>query len=908
MQKKGHQRTNNRYRNRVLRGATPLLTTCIASIMYAQAGLAQEGDSVEEIVVTGSRIEGVAPVGATVQVMDREAIENSGTVTLDRMIRELPQVFDLGFSENSRGQSGGNGNATYSNSVNLRGLGPFSTLIIMDGHRLTTNGRAIDPSILPTLGVERVEVIADGASAIYGSDAVAGVVNLIPRRNLDGVEAFARYAPTTDGDFHEWNAGVAVGKQFDRGQFMLAWDHAFRSNLSGDDRDFFTSDQRPFGGPDYRVNACSPGTLSYGGQTYALPEEYTAANADSLIPGTANLCDSQQGQDLFPEQEYNSVLGTANWNLTDNIEFIVDGYYAKREFVRNPGHVTNTFTVPESNAFFVAPPFYTPGSGGYRIAYNFEDDTNFNKLLGYQENWQFSPGVRIELPYDWSFDAKVGYGEAEDRADAGQGLNSRGGGSPLAVALASSDPNTAFDPYGLGRTTQSTLDSMFSAQSQFPTNSELTVYQAGFNGPLFEMPGGQARLAVGYDGQDFTMILGEGTNNVRSYNRTVDSTYAEVLLPLVGPGNAMPGIQDLQLNAAVRYDKYSDVGSTTNPKIGIDWTINDTVKMRASYGTSFRAPTFPEIFGNSSRLYIQAYTNPDPSGPPKISGYTYGSGPNPDLGPEEATTWTVGADFNLLDNMTLSLTYFDIAYEDTISGLLSNLSVLTLADEYAGTDVILSGQAAYDRLNGLIAEGKPLLQFPGTSDTCTATPDPASCIFVDGRSLNLGRSEMKGIDVNLQHIMPVGSQGDTLSLQLNTSYLTDFNVAYTPGGAPVDQRNQIFNPMKLKTRGVAMWDHGPFTTRLQASYVNSYVNTLINPNQGVDSYMLVDLALTWRPDDFFGSDIAEEISLTAEVRNVFDEDPPYVNVAPASNGSGGYDATNTNPVGRLLSVSVRTKF
>src|SRR5690606_22129727 len=118
---------------------------------------------------------------ATVTTLGREEIEASGQVTLDRIIQEVPQVLDLGFSENSRAQSGGNGNATWSNSINLRGLGPFSTLIISDGHRMTTNGRAINPSVLPTLGVERVEVIADGASAIYGSDAVAGVVNLIPR-------------------------------------------------------------------------------------------------------------------------------------------------------------------------------------------------------------------------------------------------------------------------------------------------------------------------------------------------------------------------------------------------------------------------------------------------------------------------------------------------------------------------------------------------------------------------------------------------------------------------------------------------------------------------------------------------------------------------------------------------------
>ena len=111
------------------------------------------------------------------------------------MVKEIPQNFDLGVSENSRGQSGGSGNIVYGNTVNLRGIGPYATLVLIDGHRVTSNSRSVDPSILPSLGVERVEVVADGASAIYGSDAVAGVVNIIPRRNFerrrsDGAQGF----------------------------------------------------------------------------------------------------------------------------------------------------------------------------------------------------------------------------------------------------------------------------------------------------------------------------------------------------------------------------------------------------------------------------------------------------------------------------------------------------------------------------------------------------------------------------------------------------------------------------------------------------------------------------------------------------------------------------------------------
>ncbi len=153
---------------------TLLSATCaIAALAMPDIASAQDklqaspGDA--EIIVTGSRVRGTAPVGSAITTLDTQDIAQSGRVTLDRAIKELPQVFDLGVSENSRGQSGGSGNIVYGNSINLRGIGPSATLILVDGHRVTNNGRSTDPSILPSLGVQRVEIVADGASAIYGS-------------------------------------------------------------------------------------------------------------------------------------------------------------------------------------------------------------------------------------------------------------------------------------------------------------------------------------------------------------------------------------------------------------------------------------------------------------------------------------------------------------------------------------------------------------------------------------------------------------------------------------------------------------------------------------------------------------------------------------------------------------------
>ncbi len=875
-----------------------------------QQAVGTKGAEGEAIVVTGSRIAGVAPVGSTVTTLGRDDIVNSGQVTLDRVIQELPQVFDLGFSDTSRAQNGGNGNATWSNSINLRGLGPYSTLIITDGHRMTTNGRAISPSVLPTLGVERVEVIADGASAIYGSDAVAGVVNLIPRRNLNGIEAFGRLGSTGNGDFWEWSSGVALGKVFDRGQVMVAYEHAFRSNLNGADRDFNTSNLTPWGGPDYRVNQCSPGTLIYQGQTYALPAKLTPANAGSLQAGTQHLCDPLAQQDLFPEQKYDSVNGTATIEVIPNVELLFDGYYNKRSFVRLPGEITSTFNVPETNAFFVAPNFYVPGSGGYQIAYNFAKDAGRNPYGGYQTSWQATPGVRVHLPADWTFLGRFGFGKDEDRAESFAGLNS----AAFKTAIASGDPATAFDPYGLGRTTAATLASIFTADGTFPLNSKMSTWQANVDGPLFSLPGGEVKAAFGYEGQDFTMIIQSGQPDERTYNRKVNSGYAELHVPVFGPGNATAGFRDLEFTAAVRYDNYSDVGHTTNPKFGMNWIPFKGLKLRGSYGTSFRAPTFPEIFGNSSRLYVQNHQNP--TGGPALPVFKIGSGPNPDLKPETATTWTVGADIQPTRNLKLSVTYFDIAYKNTIAGLLSNLSILTYADQYAGTDVILFGKAAYDRIidirdNGIAGTGPiPVFPIAGASTACIDNPMPPNydnCIFADGRSLNLGRSKMQGIDFDIEYRMEL-SAADRLTLSAKGTYLTVYDVAFTPGGDYVSLKNHIYNPLTFKARGVINWDHGPVSLRAQLQHVGGYLNDIVTPVEKVSSYNLVDLMLNWRISDSFEMRSIKGLNLGFEVLNVFDTDPPYVNSRQGQNSGGGFDPTVTNPIGREFAISLRAKY
>jgi len=890
------------YKGRITLRAILKISCGLMALALPATAVAQEDETTaQDIIVTGSRVRGAAPVGSTVTTLGRAEMEASSAVTVDRMIKEIPQVFDLGVSENSRGQSGGSGNITYGNSVNLRGIGPYATLVMIDGHRVTNNSRSIDPSVLPSLGVERVEVVADGASAIYGSDAVAGVVNLIPRRSLDGGEVFARSGISSRGDFHETTLGAALGKMFERGQIMVAYEHVERSNLSGDDRGFFTSDQTRFGGGDYRIARCAPGNINANGTTYAIPAGgVTQATAGSLAAGTLNKCDELDNQDLIPKQSYNSVNSTGRYDLTDWLSVFYDGFYSKRNFYRKSAYSNARLTVPQTNAFFVRPAGFTGAS--YTLDYNFRTDVPINDSFGSAESWQITPGLRAKLPHDWEAEVLFGYGKTNDFSGSYHGINN----TALNAALASNDPATAFDPYSRGRTSAAVLAGIADQIFLAPTNGRLKTYEGRLNGSLFALPGGDVKLATGYERQDFTVALGSARGGpttpitYRQFGRKVDSVYGELYIPIFGANNAVPGFERLELNAALRHDKYSDVGSTTNPKFGLNWQPLRGVKLRGSYGTSFRAPTIPEIYGNSNNIFGQSYQNPAGGAP--LQGYAL-SGPNLDLKPETATTWSVGADFEPTSKLSFGVTYWDVKYENQVLANLSNLTILGNEAQYAGTGIILRGSAAAARVQQLVGQGVALAggAFPGG--------DPANVtLFVDGRSQNLGVSITRGIDFTGTWKADIGAD-DHLLFNVSGTYLTRYNIAVTPAAPLVDRRNVIFNPLKFKARASMTWDHGPLSARILATHVGGYTNNLSNPVQSVKSYTPVDLTLTWRVGDQQATGFFEKgLTLAIEVRNLFDIEPPYVNLAPNGNGGGGYDATASDPIGRLLAVSVRKSF
>lgn len=867
-----------------------------ASALGQEAPPATPDGNLAEIVVTGSRIRGAEPVGSTVTTVSRQEIEMTAPVSTTALLQRLPQVFNLGVSESSRGQSGGSGNITYGSAINLRGLGPFSTLTLIDGHRAVpqgTTGFGVDASIIPAAALARVEVVADGASALYGSDAVAGVVNLILRRDFEGVEASVRGG---SGDAYDERQGSLIGGfGWTGGNLMAAYEYSFHSNLSGLDRDFFRGDLTDRGGRDFRVAQCNPGNIVVGGVSHAIPSGgITPATASQLQPGTTNRCDNAQYQDLLPEQERHSFVTTFNHEFNDRFRVFADAFWTRREFVNEVGSQAAALTVRNVNPFFVVPPGSTATS--VTVNYAFGDQLPSNDTFGFSEAYQGSVGVGVGLFGDWNLEASFSHGRDTERSTSQYGINN----AALAAALARTDAATALNPFSAAPNNAAALDGLANQLFIAPGDTRFQGWELKLDGSLMSLPGGELRAAIGYEGQSLSSVSGliNGTWEapVRAITpevkRTVHSAYAEVFIPLFGEANAVPGVRQLAVDLAVRSDRYSDLdeGSTVNPKFGVDWAPIENLKFRGTYGESFRAPTFAQIYGNSSALYVQNYSDPTRGGA-ITQGVTL-SGGNLALEPETARTWTVGVDFLPTPAAKINLTYFHIDYEKQITSYLSDLTILNREDEFAGTGIIVRNpDPAY--IASLVAT-KPIRGV---------LPNPVT-LYVDGRTNNLGTTIASGFDISGSYEFDAGRAGKFV-VGLTSTYFDNYEVAITPAAERIDQLNTLYNPLRFKARANLRWHRGGVLGGMYVNYLDSYDNNLISPIESVDSRTTVDLSLGY---SFQGSGFTEGLRASLDVVNLFDEDPPFVNIAQSPNGGGGFDPTLNNPVGRIAGLTLAKKW
>ncbi|MDV3457109.1 TonB-dependent receptor [Sphingomonas sp. HF-S4] len=863
------------------RAATVALAIGVAMPALAQevpVAPAEDTAQNDAIVVTGSRIRGIEPVGSNVIAIDQDRILAEPVTSTNDLLRRVPQVVSLGANRAGGSAQNGAANATRGAGINLRGLSTQATLLLYDGKRFPpqgTQGQFTDPSVIPSIALGRVEVVADGASAIYGSDAVAGVVNFILRKDINGIETRARYG-FTDAGYNEKQFAAIAGKTWSGGHLTIAGEYTQNDPLYGAALDFYQNDNRPNGGRDLRNANCAPGTITAGGGTYAIPASgVTPATAGTLVRGTRNLCFYGGAEPIISEQDRISVVGSFSQDLAPGLRVFADGFYSRREGVLTIAPNVNA-TVTNANPFYVNP---TGGTGPVTVTYSLFPDTGLLANDYYGTFWNASAGVEAKLFGDFEATFYYAHGQSEDVADRRRsGINA----AALTAALADTNPATALNVFG-GRNNPATLARITDNLFIITGRTKLDVFNLQADGSLFQLPGGAVRIAVGGEHRiehTYTDLITGQAATPRSLNdagtRNVDAVFGELFVPIFGAGNAVPGLEQLSLSLALRHENYSDFGSTTNPKIGLTYKPVQGVTLRGSYGTSFRAPTFAEVSTVAGGAGLYFDTLPGPTG--NLTGIGIAGG-NPDLTPETATTWSFGAEIAPIDGLSASLTYFRIDYTDQIQALRGTPGLLT-NPIYAS---FVQFNPTPTQVDALVNSGLPIN---------AAINNSLVTFIADGRRQNLGTSLMRGLDFSLRYDRAIGDV--RLDAGIQGTYLLDYKFEAVPGSGLVDVRDSIGIAQRYRHQADIGLSAGGLRGRVTWNHLAGYYNTGVTPRQRISNYDTLDF--------YLGYEVDERLTLSVDVRNMFDEDPPYVDIA------GGYDPQAANPVPRLFSVTAAVKF
>ena len=303
----------------VLGGMTPIAsaqtTPAPEAIPEAPAAAARPERVDNVVTVTGTSIRGIAPVGAGLTKLGIADIAATGATTGTEMLRAVPQLNNF----NTTGNNTGSNQANFVDQPAVHGIGVGNgggglTLLLLDGHRLPgagINQTAPDAGGIPLSALQRVEVMADGGSSVYGSDAIAGVVNFVTRRNFNGAET--GLTTGSGSGYRTTNFSQLLGETWDDGGWLLSYEHSHNTALTGAKRDYIVNDQRPYGGPDTRSTNCSPANISMNGAAYAL-------NAAGVITPGTNRCEANRATDLYPAQTRDSVFSSIRQQASEKVE------------------------------------------------------------------------------------------------------------------------------------------------------------------------------------------------------------------------------------------------------------------------------------------------------------------------------------------------------------------------------------------------------------------------------------------------------------------------------------------------------------------------------------------------------------------------------------------------------------
>lgn len=874
---------------------------------------APEPVRVEELLVTGTSLRGAGQSPAPLLTLDRSDLERTGQATIAAALQALPQTFGGESTETTvltRGDRTG-ANAGLGTGVNLRGLGSDATLVLVNGRRMAGSGLRgdfTDLSSLPTAAVERVEVLLDGASAIYGSDAVGGVVNVILRRRLDGGEARVRGGAGSGGEPTEAVASLTLGEAWADGSLLFAYEAYRRSALAAADRDFARSaDFRFRGGADRRDTFSFPGNVARIDPATLQPipawgvppgQPGTALSPSDFQAGVLNLADPQAGSDLLPEQRRHAAYLAVRQAVGPRLEVSADARLGVRRAEARSFANTALISVTPANPFFVAP----AGGTSVFLQYGFHGELP-NPLFSAQvTSLAGSLGADLDLGRRWRLAGYAAHAQ-ERTASRTDGLlnttllNEALGASPDSLLSAYSPAlHGHFNPFtGIpGRNSAAALAAIGSGYTASRYRSAVDTVSATADGPLVSGPAGDWRLALGVQGRRETFGR-SGVSFVSAYSpaplsrlrtaREVAAAFAEVRAPLAGPEMGIPALHRLELSAAVRADRYSDFGTTTNPKLGLLWWPAEGLAFRATYGESFRAPSLQEL--RELQVYSPVRFG---VGADRVLGLALQGG-NPDLRPETAESWTAGVELAppQLVGLRLSVGGFQTRFSHRIDRPLAGNRTTALTDPRFSPFVRRISPATNPDDLALI---KALLADPSTLTSQGVFPPESYGAIVDQRFVNTGRVEVRGVDVQASFARDLA--GGRLALALNATRILDYEQALTPTSAADELVGLVGYPARLRARLAADWSRGPVSAGFAVNHATGARDTL---GARVDGHTTVDLQARLAGEA--GTRWAG-LALSLSVRNLLDADPPFYD-----NPTGlGFDPATADVVGRFVSLQL----
>lgn len=848
--------------------------------------------TLKEIVVTGTLLRGVAPAGTEVVGVDKAQIQATGASTANQMLASVPQVANqfatlpiVGTTTTSQIQVA---------RPNLRDLpgantqSGNSTLILVDGHRIASAGVnqfAPDADVVPPSIIDRVEVVPDGGSSIYGTDAVGGVINFITKRRVEGVHVDVRGGFADH--YNTINSDLTVGKAWDTGSAYLAWDFQHNTPLYTRYRDYAKTINWNTGIPTGRQ--CDPPNIAVGGANYAYP---------SLQQGFANACDPNKTGVLYPRQVRNSIFAGVSQDFGERVKLDLRGFYTARDSESPGGPIRVSANVTAANPFYVQVPGTAPGARqnvGFTLAPVLGDSKfDVSKL----KEWGISPTVTVDVGHDWQVRTLLNFGGSHTTfftGSANQTLLDAAGGA--------SDPQAAINAYNLALTpNRGLIDQIADFALQGESYVNLMNFRSVADGPLFSLPGGQVRLAVGVEYlRNHLKTRNNGAGGTLesfdavpwlNYTQDVKSVFGELQIPIVGADNAMPGIQSLSLSASARYDKYNDFGSTTNPKIGVTWEPVDWITLRGSWGKSFNAPTPVDQLGSiANTLSIQNFFVPAPAGVTPGSGqYVIALlGSQPNLQPQTAKEYSVGGDIRWpwVQGLKSSVSYYHIDYQ----GLLGRAPVFNPPVFFPNYPEFYTLHPTADQIRAAAS-----LVQGGTAQAQRYIDDPSSVFeILDFRTANLGAAAVRGIDFSTSYSHPTDWGSYDVSVNGNYELKNETSV---PGSPPSD--NLLIGPaLRLSTTlGANVGQlRAQLTFQHLASYHTTYTTT--QPQDSIGAFNVVNLFFKY---DMQGEGWRKDLSFTMNVDNLFDTDPPEYKL------SGDKGFTNGSTLGRLVQFGVHKDF